>query len=77
MLKWFRKKFSSDRQVCLTLVRVQSGQSPAVADLGWEERWQVGDYWYCTQTDRLYKKVGEDFLCQKTSSLDELIKEGR
>lgn len=76
-MRWFKRRPNHPPDQ-LIFTRVQSGQNQTAVNLGWEKKWEdVEAYWYCLQSNRLYKKVGEDFIHQKTSSLGNLIKEDK
>lgn len=74
-MRWFKRRPNPPPDQ-LIFTRLQSGQNTTAVELGWEKKWVGGeDYWYCTTSNSLYKKVGRDFIYQKTSSWKDLLEE--
>lgn len=55
----------------LTFIRPQSGQSRMAVALGWEEKWEF-DYWYCIETQKLYRPVKNGFAEVEVNALARL-----
>jgi len=75
MAWWHKKPRPYIEPRYLIFQKVQSVQSPLAIVYGYEEENPPNHLWHCRQTDKLYRRDGEDFIYVPTKKLSEMIRE--